>query len=57
VRTQRSPNGGISSRFGTEIGTAYSELIDPIDQRERLVEQSLRAAAGIPRRCRSTSHS
>jgi lysyl-tRNA synthetase, class II len=32
--------------FGTEIGTAYSELIDPIDQRERLVEQSLRAAAG-----------
>jgi lysyl-tRNA synthetase class 2 len=34
--------------LGTEIGTAYSELIDPIDQRERLVEQSLRAAAGDP---------
>ena len=32
--------------FGTEIGTAYSELIDPVDQRHRLVEQSLRAADG-----------
>jgi lysyl-tRNA synthetase class 2 len=32
--------------FGTEIGTAYSELIDPVDQRQRLVEQSLRAADG-----------
>jgi lysyl-tRNA synthetase, class II len=34
--------------FGTEIGTAYSELIDPVDQRERLTEQSRRAAAGDP---------
>ncbi|WP_066906346.1 bifunctional lysylphosphatidylglycerol synthetase/lysine--tRNA ligase LysX [Millisia brevis] len=34
--------------FGAEIGTAYSELIDPVDQRERLVEQSLKAAAGDP---------
>jgi lysyl-tRNA synthetase class 2 len=34
--------------FGMEIGTAYSELIDPIDQRERLTEQSLAAAAGDP---------
>ncbi len=34
--------------FGAEIGTAYSELVDPIDQRERLTEQSLRAAAGDP---------
>ncbi len=34
--------------FGTEIGTAYSELIDPVDQRHRLVEQSLRAADGDP---------
>lgn len=34
--------------FGAEIGTAYSELIDPIDQRERLVQQSLKAAAGDP---------
>ncbi|HEU5268814.1 MAG TPA: amino acid--tRNA ligase-related protein, partial [Jatrophihabitans sp.] len=32
----------------TEIGTAYSELIDPIDQRNRLTEQSLRAADGDP---------
>jgi lysyl-tRNA synthetase, class II len=34
--------------FGTEIGTAYSELIDPIEQRNRLTEQSLRAADGDP---------
>ena len=33
---------------GTERGTAFSELIDPIIQRERLVEQSLKAAAGDP---------
>ena len=32
--------------FGMELGTAYSELIDPIVQRERLTRQSLRAAAG-----------
>ncbi|MGB7964376.1 MAG: lysine--tRNA ligase, partial [Propionicimonas sp.] len=32
--------------FGSEQGTAYSELIDPVDQRERLVAQSLMAAAG-----------
>ena len=32
--------------FGSEQGTAYSELIDPLDQRERLVSQSLLAAAG-----------
>jgi lysyl-tRNA synthetase class 2 len=34
--------------FETEIGTAYSELIDPVEQRKRLTEQSLRAAAGDP---------
>ncbi|GAB3577692.1 bifunctional lysylphosphatidylglycerol synthetase/lysine--tRNA ligase LysX [Calidifontibacter terrae] len=34
--------------FGAELGTAYSELIDPIDQRERLTQQSLAAAAGDP---------
>lgn len=34
--------------FGAEQGTAYSELIDPIDQRQRLVAQSLLAAAGDP---------
>ncbi|MCE1178203.1 MAG: bifunctional lysylphosphatidylglycerol synthetase/lysine--tRNA ligase LysX [Micrococcales bacterium] len=33
---------------GMELGTAYSELTDPLDQRRRLVEQSLKAAAGDP---------
>jgi lysyl-tRNA synthetase class 2 len=32
--------------FGAEIGTAYSELIDPIEQRARLTAQSLKAAGG-----------
>ncbi|WP_159807816.1 bifunctional lysylphosphatidylglycerol synthetase/lysine--tRNA ligase LysX [Cellulomonas citrea] len=32
--------------WASEQGTAYSELIDPVDQRARLVEQSLAAAAG-----------
>lgn len=32
--------------FGAEQGTAYSELVDPLDQRRRLVSQSLLAAAG-----------
>ena len=31
---------------GMEIGTAYSELADPLEQRRRLTEQSLKAAAG-----------
>ena len=31
---------------GMERGTAFSELIDPVIQRERLTEQSRRAAAG-----------
>lgn len=31
---------------GMELGTAYTELTDPLDQRRRLTEQSLRAAAG-----------
>lgn len=34
--------------FGIEIGTAYSELVDPIEQRRRLTEQSLLAAGGDP---------
>jgi lysyl-tRNA synthetase class 2 len=34
--------------FGAEIGTAYSELVDPVEQRRRLTEQSLKAAAGDP---------
>jgi lysyl-tRNA synthetase, class II len=34
--------------FGTELATGYSELVDPVEQRERLQAQSLRAAAGDP---------
>jgi lysyl-tRNA synthetase class 2 len=34
--------------FGTELATAYSELVDPVEQRERLYRQSLLAAAGDP---------
>ena len=33
---------------GVELAPAYSELNDPVDQRERLVQQSLAAAAGDP---------
>jgi lysyl-tRNA synthetase class 2 len=33
---------------GVELGTAYSELNDPVIQRDRLVTQSLLAAAGDP---------
>ncbi|ARD41069.1 bifunctional lysylphosphatidylglycerol synthetase/lysine--tRNA ligase LysX [Actinomyces gaoshouyii] len=32
--------------FGSEVGTAYSELVDPVIQRERLTAQSLAAAGG-----------
>jgi len=31
---------------GTEIATAYTELVDPLEQRRRLTEQSMRAAGG-----------
>jgi len=34
--------------FGTEIATAYSELVDPIEERARLTAQSLLAARGDP---------
>ncbi len=34
--------------FGAEIGTAYSELVDPVEQRARLTAQSLLAAGGDP---------
>lgn len=33
---------------GVEMAPAYSELADPVDQRARLTEQSLAAAAGDP---------
>ncbi len=33
---------------GMEVGTAYSEMADPLEQRRRLTEQSLKAAAGDP---------
>ena len=33
---------------GRETGTAFSELVDPVIQRERLTRQSLAAAAGDP---------
>jgi lysyl-tRNA synthetase, class II len=34
--------------FGAELGTGYSELIDPVEQRARLTAQSLLAAGGDP---------
>jgi lysyl-tRNA synthetase, class II len=33
---------------GIELATAYSELVDPVVQRERLAAQSLKAAGGDP---------
>ena len=34
--------------LGRELGTGYSELVDPVEQRARLTEQSLLAAGGDP---------
>nr|WP_083212207.1 MULTISPECIES: bifunctional lysylphosphatidylglycerol synthetase/lysine--tRNA ligase LysX [Mycobacterium] len=34
--------------WGVELGTAYSELTDPVEQRRRLRKQSLLAAGGDP---------
>jgi lysyl-tRNA synthetase, class II len=34
--------------FGAEIGTGYSELVDPVQERQRLTAQSLLAAGGDP---------
>jgi lysyl-tRNA synthetase class 2 len=34
--------------FGTELGTGYTELVDPVEQRARLSAQSLLAAKGDP---------
>ncbi|WP_051619684.1 bifunctional lysylphosphatidylglycerol synthetase/lysine--tRNA ligase LysX [Haematomicrobium sanguinis] len=52
TRSHRSVSG-VTERwdlvaFGMELGTAYSELTDPIEQRRRLTEQSMMAAAGDP---------
>jgi lysyl-tRNA synthetase, class II len=33
---------------GVEIAPAYSELVDPVEQRRRLVQQSIAAAKGDP---------
>lgn len=40
--------------WGVELGTAYSELTDPVEQRRRLQEQSLLASAVTPRPWNST---
>ncbi|MCU1640973.1 MAG: Lysine--tRNA ligase [Nocardia sp.] len=34
--------------WGVELGTAYSELTDPVEQRKRLTDQSMLAAGGDP---------
>lgn len=34
--------------FGSELGTGYSELVDPVEERARLTAQSLLAAGGDP---------
>jgi lysyl-tRNA synthetase, class II len=52
TRPHRSKTG-IAERWdlvawGVELGTAYSELTDPVEQRRRLQEQSLLAAGGDP---------
>ena len=52
VRQHRSIPGVVEKwdlyALGTELGTAYSELVDPVVQRERLVEQARAAAKGDP---------
>lgn len=52
TRPHRS-KAGVAERWdlvawGVELGTAYSELTDPVEQRRRLQEQSLLAAGGDP---------
>jgi lysyl-tRNA synthetase class 2 len=52
VRAHRSQPGKVE-KFdlyvkGMELATGYSELVDPVVQRQRLVEQSLAAAGGDP---------
>ena len=52
TRSHRS-TPGVTERWdlvawGVELGTAYSELTDPLEQRRRLTAQSEAAAAGDP---------
>jgi lysyl-tRNA synthetase, class II len=52
TRPHRS-KAGVAERWdlvawGVELGTAYSELTDPVVQRQRLHEQSMLAAGGDP---------
>ncbi|WP_429419192.1 bifunctional lysylphosphatidylglycerol synthetase/lysine--tRNA ligase LysX [Nocardia sp. GAS34] len=52
TRAHRSVEG-VAERWdlvawGVELGTAYSELTNPLEQRRRLTEQSLLAAGGDP---------
>ena len=52
TRPHRS-TAGLAERWdlvawGTELGTAYSELTDPVEQRRRLQQQSALAAGGDP---------
>ncbi|NYI05727.1 lysyl-tRNA synthetase class 2 [Allostreptomyces psammosilenae] len=52
VRAHRS-EPGVAEKwdliiFGAEMGTGYSELVDPVEQRRRLTAQSLLAAGGDP---------
>ncbi|GGK55063.1 lysylphosphatidylglycerol biosynthesis bifunctional protein LysX [Nocardia camponoti] len=52
TRSHRSIEG-VTERWdlvawGVELGTAYSELTDPVEQRRRLTEQSMLAAGGDP---------
>ncbi|MCZ4653552.1 bifunctional lysylphosphatidylglycerol synthetase/lysine--tRNA ligase LysX [Gordonia amicalis] len=52
TRAHRS-KPGVAERWdlvawGVELGTAYTELTDPVEQRRRLTEQSILAADGDP---------
>ena len=52
TRAHRS-KPGVAERWdlvawGVELGTAYTELTDPVEQRKRLTEQSILAADGDP---------
>jgi len=50
ARNHRTTNGLVEAWDliigGVELGVAYSELVDPVEQRRRLVEQSVKAAGG-----------